>query len=235
MALFSSSLMAGLVVVTFCIVGADVVIVTGFGMVMDDTVMMDDGSVLSSGVDISSKTGISVVNVSATLVLGTVSVWCQAGVVNQSSKLDWIAVPTFPGWSLLLNWDSSNSTVGLVTNVKSTSSNPVVILVSGSVLSDAFCRASSITDKVTLALAVWLMMPDGMGVLGSAKNPLGVFVDTLGVVASTLVPVVRIVYSQVLFSVYEMLSGVVLVHVVDGGLVVFTVTLGLLVLTLGVV
>lgn len=57
------------------------------------------------------------------------------------------------------------------------------------------------------------------------------FIETPEAVASTFVPVVRIEYSQVLCSVYEMFSVVVLVNVTDGALVVFTVKLGLLVLT----
>lgn len=227
--------MAGLVVVTFSVIGADVVIVTVVGIVMDDVVMMDDGSIFFSGVDVSSKAGISVVKICAMLVLVIVSVSCQPEVVNTSSPLVWTIVPTFSGWAPLPTWDSSNSGVVLVTKVKSTSSIPLMLLLPLSVLTAVFCIASSIMDKVTLALAVWVVMAIGVGVLDSVKKLLGVFIGTLGVVASTLVPVVRIMYSQVLYSVYEMLSVVVVVNVADGGLVVFTVKLGLLVLTLGVV
>lgn len=220
MALFSSSLMAGLVVVTFSVVGADVAVVTVVGIVMDDVVMIDD-----VGVDVCSKVAISVVDISAMLALVTASVWCRADVDNSSSPLVWIIGPTVPRWEPLPTWDSTNSAVGLVTKVRSTSFISVVLLVS--VLLDIFCIVSFTIDKVTLALAVWLVMVNGMSVLGSVKELLGVFIRTLGVVVSTLVPVVRIVYSQVLCFVYEMRSVVV-----DGSLVGFTV--GLLVLTLGV-
>lgn len=95
---------------------------------------------LSSGVDVSSKFAISVVHIGAMLVLVTVSVWCLADVVN-SSPLVWITGPTVPGRAPLPAWDSSNSELGLVTKVKSTSSNPTDL--SGSlpvsVLSDVFC------------------------------------------------------------------------------------------------
>lgn len=234
MALFSSSLMAGLVVVSFSTGGTGVVIVTVVGFVMDDVVMMDDGSILSSRVDFSSKVGISVVNISVILVLVTVSVSRQPEVLNSSSPLVWTVVP---GWAPLPTWDSSNSAVGLVTKVTSTSISPVTLLFSVSVLTAVFCIASSIMDKVTLGLEVWVVMANGVGVFGSVKKLLGVFMGTFGVVASTLVPVVRIVCSQVLYSVYEMLSVVALVsvNVADAGLVVVIVKPWFLVLNLGVV
>lgn len=224
--------MTGLVVVTFFIVGANVAIVTVVGTVLDDVVMKDDGSILSSDIAVSSNDDISVVNISAMLELIAVSVSRQAEVVNSSSLLVWIINPTFPWWAPLPNWDSSNSAVGLVTKVKSTSSIPVMLLLSESAV---FCITSPIMDKVTSALAFLVAMANGIGVLGPVKKLLGVFTGTLGVVASTLVPVVRIVCSKVLYSVYEVLSLVVLIIVADGGLVVFKVKPGLLVLTLAIV
>lgn len=87
-------------------------------------------------------------------------------------------------------------------------------------------------DVVTLGIAVWVVRANGVGVLSSVKKLVGVFMEMFGDVSSTLVPVVRIVYSQVL---YAMPSVVALVNVADGGLVVFTLKRGLLVLTIGVV
>lgn len=225
MALLSSSLMAGLVVVTFFVTGADVVIATVFGIVM-----VDDDSMFSSGDGVS---GISVVNICTTLALVIVSVLCQPEVVNSSSSLIWTLIPTFSGWALLLTWDSSNSGVVLVTKVKSTgtSSIPVMLLLSVSGLTVVFCITSSTMDKVTLAFEVWVVTASGIGVFESVKKLLDVFMGTFGVVASTLMPVVRIM----LYSVYEILLVVVPVSVADGGLVVFTVKLKLLMLTLGVV
>lgn len=122
MALFSSSLLAGLVVVTLFIVGGVVGVVTVVGMVMDDVVRMDDGS----GFDV----GINVVNISAMLVLVTGSVLCQPKVVNSSSSLVRISVPTSSGLAPSPTRDLSNSVVGLVTVVTSTSSSPVTLLLS---------------------------------------------------------------------------------------------------------
>lgn len=103
MALFSSSLVAGLGVVTFFVIGADVVIVTVVGTVTDDVVIKDNGSILSSSAAVSSK--VNAVDISAVLVSVTVPVSCQPEMVNSSSPLG------FP----LPSWDSSNSAEGLVT------------------------------------------------------------------------------------------------------------------------
>lgn len=128
MALLSSTLLVGLLVETFSIAGADVMAVVG--TVMDDSVMIDDGLIPFSGVDISSKAGVSVVNISVMLVLLTVSVLCQLEVVNSSYPLVWIIVLTFPGWEPVTTWDSATLAVGLVHKVKSTSSSPVMLLLS---------------------------------------------------------------------------------------------------------
>lgn len=119
--------------------------------------------------------------------------------------------------------------MGLVTVVTCNSSSPLTLLLSVS----ALCIVTSIPDKVTLPLVVWVVMATGVGVFGSVKKLLAVFMCiTLGVVASTLVPVVRMVYSQALYSVYATPSVILLP---DGGLAVFTVKPWLLVLTFGVV
>lgn len=97
MALFSSSLLAGLVVVTLCIVGDEVVVVAVVDMVTDVVTC----SILPLGFDVSSKVGISVVM----LILVTVSLSCQPEVVNSSSPLVWISVPTFSGLASLSTWD----------------------------------------------------------------------------------------------------------------------------------
>lgn len=220
-ALFSSSVVAGLVVVTLSIVGADVAVLTVLVIVMDDDddVIEDDGPMRFSGMDVTSKFDISVVHISAMLVLVTVTVWCQADVVNSSAPLVWINGPNVPGCTPLPTWASSNSEVGLVTKVKSSSSITTVLLLPASVLSDVLCTVSFIIAEVTESLAGWLVTTNGMVVFGSMMKLLGVFIVTLGVVASTLVSVVRLVYPHVLYSVYETLSVVVLVNVEDGGFV----------------
>lgn len=76
-------------------------------------------------------------------------------------------------------------------------------------------------------------MVNGMVVFGSTMKLLCVFLVMLGAVVSTLMPVVRIVYPQVLYSVYETLPVVVLVNVADGSFVELFI-IGLLVLPIGV-